>query len=40
VRLNACGIMDVVQHDTQRTLSELQRVISYNLVNYYWELER
>ena len=25
VRINACGIMDVVQHDTQRTLSELQR---------------
>jgi len=25
VRLNACAIMDVVQHDTQRTLSELQR---------------
>ena len=25
VRLSACGIMDVVQHDTQRTLSELQR---------------
>ncbi len=24
IRLNACGILDVVQHDTQRTLSELQ----------------
>ena len=25
IRLNACGIMDVVQYDTQRTLAELQR---------------
>lgn len=31
IRLNACAIMDVVQHDTQRSIADLQR---QDLVNF------